>query len=356
MMRRVLAALLLMGVSLEAQVSFDRLLRSDGEPQNWLMYSGTFKGHRYTELKQITPENVRNLEPQWVFQARSLEKFEATPLVVDGVLYTVQPPNDIVALDAHTGRIYWAYSYRPSPQARLCCGRVNRGLAILGDSLFMGTIDGHLVAVNAKSGRLIWDAALARPEAGYSLTLRILDTHIRTVEPTAFGWIVCLICYQPFYSVTFSYLAFSDRARWQAALPEGYLLQSLWGFAILFCLFIYAWSTVCFGLRFSNLTHRGIITSGPYRWMKHPAYVSKNVSWWLISVPFLDQASYAEAIRYSILLLLVNGIYLLRAMTEERHLSWDRDYVAYKDFIRREGLWARILNLFGRRPAASGGL
>ena len=86
MMRRVLAALLLMGVSLEAQVSFDRLLRSDGEPQNWLMYSGTFKGHRYTELKQITSENVHNLEPKWVFQARSLEKFEATPLVVDGVL------------------------------------------------------------------------------------------------------------------------------------------------------------------------------------------------------------------------------------------------------------------------------
>src|SRR5262245_15075301 len=89
--------------SLQAQVSFDRLLRADAEPQNWLMYSGTFKGHRYSELKQITPENVRNLEPQWVFQVRSLEKFEATPLVVDGVLYTVQPPNDIVALDAQTG-------------------------------------------------------------------------------------------------------------------------------------------------------------------------------------------------------------------------------------------------------------
>jgi alcohol dehydrogenase (cytochrome c) len=187
MMRRVLAALLLMGVSLEAQVSFDRLLRSDGEPQNWLMYSGTFKGHRYTELKQITPENVHNLEPKWVFQARSLEKFEATPLVVDGVLYTVQPPNDIVALDAQTGRIYWAYSYRPSPQARLCCGRVNRGLAILGDSLFMGTIDGHLVAVNAKSGRLIWDAALARPEAGYSLTLAPLVVKDKVIVGPAGG-------------------------------------------------------------------------------------------------------------------------------------------------------------------------
>jgi protein-S-isoprenylcysteine O-methyltransferase Ste14 len=100
---------------------------------------------------------------------------------------------------------------------------------------------------------------------------------------------------------------------------------------------------------------RGIITSGPYRWLKHPAYLSKNLSWWLISVPFLAQASYAEAVRHSILLLLVNGIYLLRAITEERHLSWDEDYVAYKAFIRREGLWARMRHLFARRPAESGG-
>jgi len=132
------------------------------------MYSGTFKGHRYSELRQMTPENVRNLELKWVFQARSLEKFEATPLVVDGVMYTVQPPNDIVALDAQTGRVYWVYAYRPSPQARLCCGRVNRGLAILGDSLFMGTIDGHLVAVDAKTGKQLWDKTVVRPEAGYA--------------------------------------------------------------------------------------------------------------------------------------------------------------------------------------------
>ena len=130
---------------------------------------------------------MQNLEPKWVFQARSLEKFEATPLVVDGVLYTVQPPNDIVALDAQTGRMFWVYSYRPSPQARLCCGRVNRGLAILGDSLFMGTIDGHLVAVNAKSGRLIWDVALARPEAGYSLTLAPLVVKDKVIVGPAGG-------------------------------------------------------------------------------------------------------------------------------------------------------------------------
>src|SRR5271165_3509542 len=146
-----LAALLALAAGLApAQVSFDRLLGAAKEPQNWLTYSGNFNSQRYSGLTQITPANVRNLELQWIFQAQSLEKFEATPLVVDGVLYTVQAPNDVVAIDAATGRIFWVYSYAPSPEARTCCGRVNRGLAILGDTLFMGTIDGHLVAIDSK--------------------------------------------------------------------------------------------------------------------------------------------------------------------------------------------------------------
>ena len=94
-------------------MSFDRLLRADHEPQNWLTYSGTFRASATASLTQITPDNVRNLEPKWVFQARSLEKFEATPLVVDGIMYTVQAPNDIVALDAATGRMFWMYRVPP---------------------------------------------------------------------------------------------------------------------------------------------------------------------------------------------------------------------------------------------------
>jgi len=121
-------------------------------------------------LTQITPDNVKNLEQQWVFQAHSLEHFEATPLVVDGVMYTVQAPNDIVALDAASGRVYWVYAYVPSPDARPCCGMINRGLAILGDTLFMGTVDAHLIAVNAKSGRPVWDTKVAEAQSGYALT------------------------------------------------------------------------------------------------------------------------------------------------------------------------------------------
>ena len=93
--------------SLQAQVTFERILRADREPQNWLSYSGTPFNQRYSPLTQITTANAKNLELQWVWQARSLEKFEATALVVDGVLYTVQAPNDVVALDAETGRPSW---------------------------------------------------------------------------------------------------------------------------------------------------------------------------------------------------------------------------------------------------------
>ena len=152
-----------LSVPAAAQVSFDRLLHAADTPQEWLNYSGGYLSQRYSALDQITPANVANLEQKWIFQARSLEKFEATPLVVDGVMYTVQAPNDIVALDAVTGRIFWIYSYSPAPQARLCCGRVNRGLAILGDTLFMGTIDAHIVAVDAKNGHLLWNTKIAEP-------------------------------------------------------------------------------------------------------------------------------------------------------------------------------------------------
>jgi len=188
-MRR-LSLLILIAGSLSAQVSFDRILNADKEPQNWLTYSGTMMSQRHSLLTQITPQNVKNLEQQWVFQARSLEKFEATPLVVDGIMYTVQAPNDVVALDPVTGRVFWTYSYAPSPQSRPCCGRVNRGVAIVGDTLFMGTIDAHLIAIDAKNGRPLWSAAVASAESGYAIThapLVVKDKVIVGVAGGEFG-------------------------------------------------------------------------------------------------------------------------------------------------------------------------
>ena len=158
-------------VTLDAQVSFDRLLNAEREPHNWLSYSGTLDNQRYSRLTQITPGNVKGLQLAWVWQNRSLEKFEATPLVVDGVMYTVQPPNDVVALDAVTGRPFWTYSYTPAPEGRPCCGRVNRGLAILGDILFMGTVDARLIAVDAKSGQPLWNVKVAEAKERYAITM-----------------------------------------------------------------------------------------------------------------------------------------------------------------------------------------
>jgi len=169
------------------QVTFDRIVGADKEPQNWLTYSGTTLSQRHSSLTQITPDNAKNLQLQWVYQARSLEKFEATALVVDGVMYTVQAPNDVMALDAATGRIYWTYSYTPSPDARPCCGRVNRGLAILGDTLFMGTIDAHLVAIDAKNGKPLWNTTVAKAESGYALTHAPLIVKDKVIIGTAGG-------------------------------------------------------------------------------------------------------------------------------------------------------------------------
>jgi alcohol dehydrogenase (cytochrome c) len=157
-------------VTVRAQISFDRILHADKEPHNWLSYSGTLDNQRYSLLNQITPANVKNLQLQWIWQSKSIEKFEATPLVVDGVMYTVEAPNNVVALDAATGRPYWQFNYTPSPDGRPCCGRVNRGQAILGDTLYMGTVDAHLIAIDAKSGQQIWNTVVADAKERYVIT------------------------------------------------------------------------------------------------------------------------------------------------------------------------------------------
>ncbi len=175
------ALLVFLWCSLNAQqVSFDRLLRADREPQNWLSYSGTVFNQRHSLLTQVTPANVKNLELQWVWQAKSLEKFEATALAVDGVLYTLQGPPvqgtyQVVALDAVTGRPFWTLEYKPAVEARPCCGRVSRGLAILGDTLFMGTIDAHLLAIDAKTGKILWNVEAAK--LGEKVTEKYAITH-----------------------------------------------------------------------------------------------------------------------------------------------------------------------------------
>lgn len=187
---------------------------------------------------------------------------------------------------------------------------------------------------------------------GYATTLRPLDTHIRSTEPTVLGWLVCIICYAPIWSmVTQNYLQYEgDNLEWGNWLWDHPVAYGLWGTAILACLAVYVYATAQFGCRFSNLTHRGIITSGPYRWTKHPSYVFKNLSWWLIAIPFIPgDGQWETAVRNCLLLGCVSGIYFLRARTEEQHLSRDPDYVAYARWVEEHGIfrWVRKLPRMG---------
>jgi alcohol dehydrogenase (cytochrome c) len=165
----------LLALPLQAQVAPERLLASANEPGSWLLYHGNYNGQRHSTLEQIHTGNVGSLELKWIWQVRTRdgapEKFEATPLFVDGVLYTVSPPNDVVALDPNSGRVFWTYNHTPSTDARVCCGRVNRGLAIHGDKLFMGAIDGQLLALDARNGRKLWEINIGDPKLGYALTV-----------------------------------------------------------------------------------------------------------------------------------------------------------------------------------------
>jgi alcohol dehydrogenase (cytochrome c) len=156
---------------LAGQVTFDRLVRAANEPQNWLTYSGGYGSQRFTTLRQIDPSNVKNLEQKWVLQNQVSGAWQSSPIVVDGIMYVTQRPNDVMALDAKTGRVFWLYRYSVSPEQRVCCGANNRGVAILGDTLYLATLDAHLVALDATTGRPLWNVAVGDPRLGYSMTL-----------------------------------------------------------------------------------------------------------------------------------------------------------------------------------------
>ena len=167
----LLLVLICANVLSSAQVTSDRLLNSAKEPQNWLMYSGDYAGRRFSPLNRITTANAQSLVAKWVYQTGATGKFEATPLVVDGILYGTGPDDRAFALDARTGRPIWLYQ-RPLPSdIRPCCGRINRGVAILGDKVFLGTLDAHVMALDAKTGNVVWDVAAADYKLGYSFSL-----------------------------------------------------------------------------------------------------------------------------------------------------------------------------------------
>ncbi|MGI8989539.1 MAG: PQQ-dependent dehydrogenase, methanol/ethanol family [Bryobacteraceae bacterium] len=156
--------------SADLNVSFHRLRESDGEPRNWLSYWGDLRGTHYSKLASINTANASSLTGSWTHQFGGTG-VETTPLVVDGIMFVTGPRNNAAALDARTGRTIWSYSRRLPPDVHShCTVMTNRGLAILGDRLYMATLDSHLVALDAKTGNLIWDIAVDNYKSGTSIT------------------------------------------------------------------------------------------------------------------------------------------------------------------------------------------
>lgn len=174
-------------VPLTAQVSYDRIRQSDSEPGNWLTYSGNYSAQRYSRLNQITSANVRRLRPAWVYQIKATDALETSPLVVDGVMYLSEPGGSVTALDTLTGRPMWKYTRNMPKGVRGCCGEVNRGVAILNEMVYVGTFDAHLVALDIKSGIVRWDATVADPGLGHSITAAPLALKDKIVVGIAGG-------------------------------------------------------------------------------------------------------------------------------------------------------------------------
>ena len=171
---RIFAILLVAGLiptHALAQVTFERLLNSVKEPQNWMTYSGDYSGRRFSLLDQVSVKNAHSLVAKWVYQTGATGKLETSPLEVDGILYATAQDDRAFALDARTGRPIWMYQHQLPGDIRPCCGRVNRGLAILGDKVFLGTLDAHVIALDTKTGDVIWDVVAADYQKGYSFTV-----------------------------------------------------------------------------------------------------------------------------------------------------------------------------------------
>ena len=204
-MRRLILFVLLVAVAISVQlttaqettqpeglqnfspVTWDRLVNAADEPHNWLMYSGTLDSQRYSRLDQVHNRNVAELELKWTHHIPHLNRAETTPLVVDGVMFITESPSNVTAVDATTGRPYWRYEHPLPDDLRVCCGQNNRGVAILDETLYMSTLDAHLVAIDARTGNVLWDAEVGDYESGYSKTAAPLIVKDKVVTGIAGG-------------------------------------------------------------------------------------------------------------------------------------------------------------------------
>ena len=189
MNRTVIAlAIIYVGCAFGTDVTYDQLIHAQARPKEWLTYWGDYHGTRFRNLKQLNDQNVSKLHLEWMFQTGEPGAFETVPLVVDGVMYFTTQNAGIDAVDARSGRQLWHYQYRIPKQAKYCCGTLNRGLAILGNRLFMLTPDTRLLAIDSRDGSVLWNVEVASSAGGaYGGTEAPLVVKDKIVLGTAAG-------------------------------------------------------------------------------------------------------------------------------------------------------------------------
>ncbi|MCC8392771.1 DUF1295 domain-containing protein [Paraburkholderia sp. MMS20-SJTR3] len=306
----------------------------------WLLpeYHGAFYEPFWTMLRTLAPYVIVAAPFYFAWMDRHQRDTDDSYLVLARLLLRGQRPAD------------WR------PVRELLAGWMVKAFFLPLMSVYLSTNAEHLnasltSALNAPFSlatyRFMYDLAFSMDlmfaTVGYLCTFRLLDSHVRSAEPTTLGWLVAIVCYQPFWSLISSqYIRYEGSVFWDNWLIGFPALRIAWGCAIVALLLCYAAATISFGLRFSNLTNRGIITSGPYRFTKHPAYLAKNSAYWLISVPFIEPLGWKIAVMHCAGLVFVNLLYFVRARTEERHLMNDPEYRAYAEWISRNGVMAKL--------------
>ena len=167
----IVVALGVLGAAPNAQVPYQRIVAATRTPADWLTYSGGYQSHRFSPLDQINRQNVAQLKPLWIYQMRRSGTVETSPIVADGVMYITEPPSTVTALDVRTGRPLWTYSPAIPPDVIVIGSPpVNRGVALLDDTVFVGTIHDHLIALDARSGAVRWDVTVENNKLGYYMT------------------------------------------------------------------------------------------------------------------------------------------------------------------------------------------
>jgi alcohol dehydrogenase (cytochrome c) len=158
-------------ISADIRVSQEMLNAAESDKNNWTQTNGGYTNLRYYPGDQISVRNVKNLRPAFIVQTEIKESMEVAPVVVNGVMYITTSYNHVYAVDATTGKQFWHYKHKMGPVTTYCCGPNNRGVAVYRDIVYIGTLDAKLVALDAKSGKLLWEVEIADPEKGYSETM-----------------------------------------------------------------------------------------------------------------------------------------------------------------------------------------